>query len=391
MSVKARAASERRRPRSWAAAGPGRPAARESRAWPAGRPPAGWAGSRPIKHGVVEVLGGHGAQSMRAGGHDDQRTATSAPADALADVARRGRRARWRPWRCACDHRAARGGARPPGCARAALAASSLGSTGTAAWARMGPVSTPASTTCTVQPLRATRLRAAPAPGASMPGKRGQQGRVHVDDAPGEARQHGAAHEAHEAGQHDQLGREARAMLRGQRGVPGRAVGVVLGGAPRAWRCRARARSSSAGAVVAIGDHADDCARDSVPRSMAARRAAGSSRGPRPAPRASSALAPSRQRSRAGRSSCATARPTRCTVSPALVEGALHRVGVALGHHDHQAEAHVEGAVHLGVLDARALLDEVEDGRALPAARRRARARRPRAARAAGSRAGRRR
>src|SRR5262245_37172255 len=37
-------------------------------------------------------------------------------------------------------------------------------------------------------------------------------------------------------------------------------------------------------------------------------------------------------------------------------------------HHGHEPEAHVEGAVHLGLVGARGVLDEVEDGLTLPRA-----------------------
>ncbi len=103
-------------------------------------------------------------------------------------------------------------GAPRPGCAPAATPRRRPRARSTAAWAMIGPVSTPLSTKCTVHPvdLHARLERLALRAHAR---ERGQEGRVDVDDAAGEGAQHLVAQHAHEAGQHDQIG-----LLRAQAG-----------------------------------------------------------------------------------------------------------------------------------------------------------------------------
>ena len=81
---------------------------------------------------------------------------------------------------------------------------SSSSCTGTAAWAMIGPVSTPPSTKWTVQPVIFTPDVERLALGAHAR-ERGQQGGVDVDDAAREGAQHLVAQHAHEPGQHDQI------------------------------------------------------------------------------------------------------------------------------------------------------------------------------------------
>ena len=125
------------------------------------------------------------------------------------------------------------------------VASSSSGSTATAACARIGPVSTPSSTTITVQPvtLHAVRERV---PHAVRAGERRQQRRVGVDDPPAEPPEERGPEELHEPGQHDQVGREHRDRLR-DRGVPRGTVVEVLDATRRPSGCRPRARSRAPG------------------------------------------------------------------------------------------------------------------------------------------------
>ena len=99
------------------------------------------------------------------------------------------------------------------------IASSSPASTGTTAWATMGPWSRSAVTKCTLAPAtlqpasiaRAMRVQAR---------ERRQQRRVDVDDAALEALHEAGGQDAHEAGQHDHVGTETLDRIR-QRGIEG--------------------------------------------------------------------------------------------------------------------------------------------------------------------------
>ena len=122
----------------------------------------------------------------------------------------------------------------------------------------IGPVSTPPSTKCTVQPATFTpaskRL-----PLRVHAGERGQQRGVDVDDAAGEGAQDLVAEHAHEPGEHDQLDLlraqpgHQRAVERGAR----RVVAVIDDERGQPGRARARQR----GAVGHVGAHDGDARR----------------------------------------------------------------------------------------------------------------------------------
>ena len=109
----------------------------------------------------------------------------------------------------------AAGGAPRPGCAGAAARSSSPSSTGTTAWAMIGPVSVPPSTKCTVQPENLTPWSSACLCGC-RPGKAGSRAGWMLMTRSGNARRNSGGQDAHEPGQHHQLD-AARLQPRGQR------------------------------------------------------------------------------------------------------------------------------------------------------------------------------
>ena len=134
-------------------------------------------------------------------------------------------------------------------------ASSSPGRTATSRWASTGPVSTPASTTCT----RRTRHGRAGGQGVAdgvRSRERRQQGRVGVDQPAAERVEHGRADDLHEAGRDDQVGlvrRRVRRPARGprRRGRRGRPTAQTNVGRPLRRAC-----SRPVGvAVAADGDH----------------------------------------------------------------------------------------------------------------------------------------
>ena len=199
-----------------------------------------------------------------------------------------------------------------------------------------------------------------------------QQRGVDVQDPAGEGADEDGREEAHEAGEADEVDLRARAGSRRARrrspracwprwsrktaGMPACARALEAEGRPRRSRRRRRSRRPARPAAAAS---MRACRFEPRPLtrtpSLFSRRAAHSQETPEPA----------------------TTRADHEARLAAPLERVLDLVQVAGRDDDDHADAHVEGAVHLLVGDAPALLDQAEERRHLPGARGAARAPRP--------------